>query len=75
MKISEVMGNVSEVMSTIKKDEKIAKAGRLMWLGVGLYSVDKVIKHTRQLGRIDSSKVFIEGMEDLLDEMEKESGE
>lgn len=75
MNISEVRGSLSEGLSAIKKDEKIAKAGRLMWLGVGLYSMDKVIKHTRQLGRTEASKVFTEGMEDLLDEMEKESGE
>ena len=74
MKISEVVGSASEIMSTIKKDEKIAKAGRLMWLGIGLYSADKVIKHTRQLGRMDASKVFVEGVEEMLDEME-ESGE
>ena len=74
MKISEVLGSVSETVSTIKKDEKIAKAGRLMWAGVGLYSANMFIKHTRQLGRLEASKVFVEGVEEMLDEME-ESGE
>ena len=74
MKISEVKGNVGETLSTIKKDEKIAKAVRLMWAGFGLYSAKMFIEHTRQLGRMDASKVFVEGVEEMLDEME-ESGE
>ena len=71
MKSREIIGNASEVLSAMKKDEIIAKAGRLFWSGVGLYSINKIVKHTHLLGLIEANKDFIE----WVDGQNEKSGE
>lgn len=63
--------SVIEVMGAIKNDERIVKAGRLLWTGIGLYSVYRIIKHTHQLGQMET----IKDLAVVLRESVEESGE